>query len=108
MVSGRGYVFVTLGVFLVVLGLGYFAGPQIVSFISQTMSGARGLMGEFVVLIGEPLKWVFTNPLVGAIAIALFWPVGAIFLIMFIIMLLIAIGGGTVLDLGGQAGSLLR
>jgi len=108
MVSGRGYVFVALGVFVVVLGLSYFAGPQIVSFINQTMNGASSMIGSMATLVGEPLKWVFSNPLVGSIVIAMFWPIGAILLGLFLVMMLIAIGGGTVLDLGNQAGAVLR
>ncbi len=108
MFSGRGYVYTALAVFLVFLGLGYFAGPQLVNFINQTMGGAKGFIGDIVLLIGEPLKWVFNNPLVGSIAIALFWPLGALLVGLFLIMMLIALGGGAVLDLGNQTAPFTR
>jgi hypothetical protein len=108
MVSGRGYFVVAIIVFLVFAALGHFFGPNLVSFINQTMNGARSLIGDIVLLIGEPLKFVFNNPLIGAAIIGFFWPVGAVLVGLFLVMMLIALGGGTVLDLGNSVQGLTR
>jgi hypothetical protein len=53
-------------------------------------------------LVGEPIKFLFSDPVVGAIVTGLFWPVGLVLLVLFILMMLIALGGGAVLDLGNN------
>lgn len=101
MLSGRGYYVTAIIVFLVFAALGHFFGPNLIRFVDQTMGGARPLIGDLVLLVGEPLKFVLKNPLIGSLIIAVIWPVGAALVALFIVMMLIALGGGTVLELGG-------
>lgn len=108
MLSGRGYMVTAVIVFLVFAGLGYFFGPNLTSFVNQTMNGANPYIGSLTLLIGEPLKLVFANPLVGSAILALFWPLGAVIVALFFVMMLIALGGGTVLNLGNSVQGLTR
>lgn len=102
MVSGRGYFVVMIIIFVAFGLLGHFFGPNLVSFINQTMNGARGMIGDIVLLVGEPLKFVFSNPLVGSAIFAVLWPLGSVLVALFIVMMLIAMGGGAVLDIGSS------
>lgn len=101
MLTGRGYFVTAIIVFLTFAALGHFFGPNLIRFIDQTMGGARPLIGDMVSLVGEPLKAILKNPLIGSLFIAVVWPLGATLVALFIVMIVIAIGGGTVLDLGG-------
>jgi uncharacterized membrane protein (DUF485 family) len=65
-------------------------------------------LGEFVVLIGEPIKLILANPLIGAVVVAVAWPIALLLYVMLIVLTLIALGGGTVLSLSNEAGALLN
>lgn len=108
MFSGRGYVVTAIIVGLVTLGLSYFFAPNLTSFINQTMAGARPLLGDFVIVIGEPLKWLLAQQFIGALLAAVFWPLVALEVALLFVMILVALGGGTVLSLGSEASSLLN
>jgi hypothetical protein len=88
--------------------LAQFFAPNLTGFINQAMGGARPFLGEFVVLIGEPIKLILANPLIGAVVVAVAWPIALLLYVMLIVLTLIALGGGTVLSLSNEAGALLN
>jgi hypothetical protein len=102
MFSGRNYFIIGAGVGVMMFILINFFSANIVSFVNQTMNGARPLLGDLVRLVGEPIKLLFSDPVIGAVISALFWPLGLVLLVLFIIMMLVALGGGAVLDIGNS------
>lgn len=100
--SGRNYFIISVAVGAIMFLLINFFSANIISFVNQTMNGARPLLGDIVRLVGEPIKFLFSDPVIGAIVTGLFWPVALIFLFLFLVMMLIALGGGAVLDIGNS------
>lgn len=100
--SGRNYLIISVAVGAIMFLLINFFSANIISFVNQTMNGARPLLGNVVLVVGEPIKFLFSDPVIGAIITGLFWPLGLVLLALFLVMMLIALGGGAALDLGNS------
>ncbi|HEX2618738.1 MAG TPA: hypothetical protein VHL11_01290 [Phototrophicaceae bacterium] len=106
--SLRRYIVLGIGFGLITLVLGLLFGQGIADWITgvrdQALSTGMGLIAN---IIGDPLIWLMTNPIPGALAVVVVWPLAILWLLFLFIMVLIGFGSDAARDLDSQV-SLFR
>jgi hypothetical protein len=91
----RTYILIGLGTGIIVFLIASFGGDAIINILNDMRNQVSPDMQGIAGLIVEPLKLVFGNPLIGAIVVALGWPIAAVWIgLLLILVILIALSQG--------------
>jgi hypothetical protein len=103
MMSIRRYILIGIVTGIIVLGATLLFGSNIAAVLvnarDQALSAGMGILAS---IIAEPLIWGATNPIPGAIAAGILWPVLFLWLALVFIMVLIGFGSAGVQDVNSR------
>ncbi|MCU0497835.1 MAG: hypothetical protein MUF87_10825 [Anaerolineae bacterium] len=75
---------------IIVLGVGLLFGSRIASFLQIIETNTGG--GVIAQLVIEPLIWVMENPVIGAVAAGLLWPLLLLWIGFLFIVIVVGFG----------------
>ncbi len=94
----RTYISIGLVVGIIVFVLSYFLGPQIAGVLIDIERAGSAVIGVLAQAVTQPLIFIALNPIPGAIAAALLWPLLLLLLLLLFLVTLIGLGAGAAGD----------
>lgn len=90
MMSVRRYLGFAILTAIIVLAVGLLLGPGIASFLQTVETNTGG--GVIAQLVIDPLIWIMLNPVLGAIAAGLLWPLLLLWIAFLFIVIVVGFG----------------
>lgn len=92
----KSYSMIGVGFGLFIYVIGFFAGPQMVGFITRAERAAMagGLGHSITRLIADPLVYGIQNPLIGAVVGGALWPFVLFWIFLLLLLMIIGVVGG--------------